>query len=219
MPVAVVEAITESKDPLLVIHLGAATDGAAALHEVVEANGVLDHRVDEAGLRGAGQAGAEILLPSEKLELQGVAQVPGERQGFVGATAKTAVEGGIAGVGVDADPGQAAKGDAVHLVQRFLAVAGAVALPDFGTEPYLPVNLHAGAGGQALKKKLVEQPGLNQGGIERGQIAEIVVVQAEFKDGDGLVAKSGEAASQTKSCAGHGGRSGGGLVTVARPAA
>src|SRR4029077_8401703 len=162
------------------------------------AEGSLNRPINEAGYIGTGQAGGEVLVTSENLQLQGLAEILGERERFVGTAAETAAEARVARIGVHVDPGQTAKGDAEHLVERVVLVAGPVTESHVGAEPDLLVDLDAGARAESLHQVFVEQSGLNQTRIERRQITEVGVVQAEFDARVGLDANGGETAAKTE---------------------
>src|SRR5882757_2973586 len=143
-----------------------------------------------------------MLLASENLKLQGLAEILGHRDSFVGAAAKTAIESRVACIGMHIDPRQTAKGDAEHLVQRVVLIPGSIAQSQVGAEPYMLVDFDAGACAEALHQIFVEQPGLDQTRIKRGEITEVSVVETEFDARVWLDANGCKAATHAESRAG-----------------
>src|SRR5581483_3548871 len=84
------------------------------------------------------------------------------------------------GVRAQPKPGNAIEGQAIQLIERSLAVASGTAASQIGVREDVLDDLHAGSSTESLEKIFVEQPGADQGWIERREIAKVIVIEVQF---------------------------------------
>src|SRR5262249_2312194 len=138
----------------------------------------IDRAVHKLGIRVGRQRRIKFLLTPEDLEAQIVGDVPGNRRGFVLPASKRAVELRIVGVEKSDRFEKVDKGDAVLLVPGGLATRSGIAFSKAGIKADVLRKFQANVTAQARKDILVQQSRDDQAGIERRQIAEVVVIRS-----------------------------------------
>ena len=180
------KAVPERRGPLPVIEGRAVVPAKIRLHKIFWANIEVRRGIDEERIIVGGQAGNKSLLAADQLNVQRIAQALREREGLVLAAAEGAVEFRVVRVGGQSGAPDIAKGYAETIVERGLLVGTDFAFPDAGVQRDVFRYFHAHVSAEALEEVLVQQSGNNQSRVERGKIAEIIVIDAKTESGDAV---------------------------------
>src|SRR5215831_6992540 len=130
---------------------------------------------NEAHTRVGSQRGSEILLPDQDFQTQAVAHLARERERFVGTAAERTIKFRVVRISAKIHGRNPSEGDAIHLVQRALGVAGSGGPAKVRRKPDLVPDLDSPSGAESLEQIFIEQRRAYQVRIERRNISEVVV--------------------------------------------